>query len=170
MPEEVENNQLKKLKWRRFLIKNLLIYLAPNVIFNALIPYIVFKQQGSVQLLDGKENLIRFLLPMSLLLPFILTFDILKKTIEAALKKQFHLELDKSFPKRRFIFRMASWHALLTFFTVSLFVLSLHLFMPAGYQYDITISSLFIGTLAGIYSLLFPVLSINKLKKSGHLI
>jgi len=165
MLEEVDTTYTRRVKRRMFLCKNMLIYLAPNVLFNALIPYLVFKEQGSVQLLNGEQNLARFLLPMSLLLPFMLTFDILKKTIEAGIKRRFDLVIEESFPKNKYIFRMAGKHAIATFLIVVAGIAALYFLMPDGHRYNIVFSSVMIGILAGFYSLFFPIVSVNKLKR-----
>lgn len=154
---------LKEIPMKHFIRKNLLGYLIPNVLINTCIPYLCFKDLDAIYLFQGEQNLARFLLPMSLFLPFLITFDILRKT--AALFEEGHPAVsapDKFLVhKKRFIWRMAGINACCCILFVSMVLLLLYLVFPLHYSFDGTLLAVLTGILAGIYSVLFTYLPIS---------
>jgi hypothetical protein len=157
--------QYKKNTLHRFLRKNLLYYLIPNIILNTLIPYFSFTNLHAVQLFEGPQNLARFLLPMSLLLPFIITFDILNKTILLSGQGHVDIKLNKNFKKNKFIFQMAASNGFCTALSMLALMFCLYFSFPRHYYFDGAILAIVVGLLAGLFSFIFTYLPVKKLRK-----
>ncbi|QNK63120.1 hypothetical protein H7F33_00920 [Pedobacter sp. PAMC26386] len=155
----------KEITLKRFLRKNLLYYIIPNVVFNTIIPYFSFTDLHAVHLFEGEQNLARFILPMAFFLPFIITFDILKKTITLSEKGHSEIILPEGFKKIRFIFQMAGINGFCTVSFVFAVMMVLHFGFPELYNYNGAILAVLLGLTAGIFSILFTYLPIKKLKK-----
>ncbi|MBB6269769.1 hypothetical protein HDF26_000196 [Pedobacter cryoconitis] len=155
----------KEITLKRFLRKNLLYYIIPNVVFNTIIPYFSFTDLNAVHLFAGEQNLARFILPMAFFLPFIITFDILKKTITLSEKGHSEIVLSEGAKKKKFIFQMAGINGFCTVSFVFALMLGLHFGFPEWYDYNGTVLSVLLGLTAGIFSVLFTYLPIKKLKK-----
>ena len=155
----------KEITLKRFLRKNLLYYIVPNVVFNTIIPYFSFTDLNAVHLFAGEQNLARFILPMAFFLPFIITFDILKKTITLSEKGHSEIVLPEGFKKNKFIFQMAGINGFCTVSFVFAVMLGLHFGLPELYNYNGTILAVLLGLTAGVFSVLFTYLPIKKLKK-----
>ncbi len=152
--------------FKKFLRKRLLIYIIPNIIFNTLIPYATLRELGPVQLFQGEFNVARFLLPMALLLPFIITFDILKKTILFSEDGKAGFVVPEELTKNKFIFKMAGINGLLSFSVNVLAMLLIHLNVPAGYGFNGTVISLVIGGMAALLTLFSALWPIKRLKEA----
>jgi hypothetical protein len=155
----------KEITLKRFLRKNLLYYIVPNTVFNTIIPYFSFTDLNAVHLFAGEQNLARFILPMAFFLPFIITFDILKKTITLSEKGHSEIVLPEGFKKNKFIFQMAGINGFCTVSFVFAVMLGLHFGLPGLYNYNGTILAVLLGLTAGVFSVLFTYLPIKKLKK-----
>ncbi|MBB6498067.1 hypothetical protein [Pedobacter cryoconitis] len=155
----------KEVTLKRFLRKNLLYYIVPNVVFNTIIPYFSFTDRNAVHLFAGEQNLARFILPMAFFLPFIITFDILKKTITLSEKGHSEIILAEDVKKNKFIFKMAAINGFCTVLFVFLVMLGLHFGLPQLYNYNGTLLAVLLGLTAGIFSVLFTYMPIRKLKK-----
>lgn len=164
MPEHIDS---KRMKWRKFVRRNLMIHLIPNVTLNTIIPYFAFKAQTSVYLFSGEQNLARFLLPMSLLLPFLITIDVLKKIKALQSNEALHFSSNKAFEENRTMFKLAGLHSFYTILAVSVMLLLIHLSFPANFDFGITTSAISAGILAGFYSITFFFLSIKRIKSVG---
>lgn len=154
----------KDLTFKQFVQKRLLIYIIPNIIFNTLIPYATFRELGPVQLFQGEFNVARFLLPMALLLPFIISFDILKKTILFTEEGKAGFVVPIALTKNKYIFKMAGIIGVLSFSANILVMWLIHLNVPDGYGFDGTITAIIIGVMAGALTLLSTLLPIKRLK------
>ncbi|WP_090771149.1 hypothetical protein [Pedobacter soli] len=154
----------KVSNWNKFVRKNLLIHLIPNTILNTVVPYFAFKAQNSVHLFSGEQNLARFLLPMSLLLPFMITFDILKKIKELQHAEAIHYKLDEKITGYPFILKKAGLNGLCTTAIVFTCMLVLHCAFPNNHDFGIAPSAISAGLLAALYSLTFFYLAIRKFK------
>lgn len=161
----VPDTKKNEVTLKRFLRKNLLYYIIPNVFFNTIIPYFSFTDLNAVHLFDGTQNLARFILPMAFFLPFIITFDILKKTITLSEKGHSEIILPAGFRKVKFIFQMAGINGFCTVSFVFAVMLGLHFGFPELYNYNGAVLAVLLGLTAGICSVLFTYLPIKKLKK-----
>ncbi|MFW0715315.1 hypothetical protein [Pedobacter sp. N23S346] len=161
MPDFTENN---RIRWRKFVRKNLLLYFVPNVLLNTVIPYFVLSAQPYVYLFNGEQNLARFLLPMSLLLPFLITIDVLKKVRALKNDDAFHFVMNKEFEEKRKMFKLAGLHSFYTILIVSITLFIIHISFPAHFDFGVTASVASSGILAGFYSIAFFFLSIRKIR------
>lgn len=152
--------------FKKFLRKRLLIYIIPNIIFNTLIPYATLRELGPVQLFEGEFNVARFLLPMALLLPFIITFDILKKTILFTEESKAGFVVPEELSKNKFIFKMAGISGMLCFSINVLLMVLIYLNVPEGYGFNGTIISLVIGGMAALLTLFSALWPIKRLKQA----
>jgi hypothetical protein len=165
MPDAIEyDDQTKVSNWRKFVRKNLLIHLIPNTILNTVVPYFAFKAQNSVHLFSGEQNLARFLLPMSLLLPFMITLDILKKIKELQHSDAINYKVNEKITGYPFILKKAGLNGLYSIAIVFTMMLVLHFSFPKNHDFGITPSAVCAGLLAGLYSITFFYLAIRKFK------
>lgn len=155
-----EDVRLKKLVQR-----NLLFYFIPNVIFNTIIPYFSFKKFDTVHLFQGENCVARFLLPMALLLPFIITFDILKKTIALSEEGRAGFLLPDNFTKNKFMFRMAGVNGVITSSVILSVMLLVQFSLPKDYNFNGDLLSILLGVLAGTLSIVFTLWPIKKVKE-----
>jgi hypothetical protein len=155
-----EDVRLKKLVQR-----NLLFYFIPNVIFNTIIPYFSFKKFDTVHLFQGENCVARFLLPMALLLPFIITFDILKKTIALSEEGRAGFVLPDNFTKNKFMFRMAGVNGVITSSVILSVMLLVQFSLPKDYNFNGDLLSILLGVLAGTLSIVFTLWPIKKVKE-----
>ena len=135
--------------------------------FNSLIPYLSFKDPNAVYLFHGEFCLARFLLPMALLLPFIITFDVIKRSMTMAAQGKLELDFPEGFLKNRFMFRMAGINGLLSLAVVLLAMLIVHLNLPAAYTFEGKRLAVVLGVIAGTLTLIFTILPVQRLKKMG---
>jgi hypothetical protein len=163
MPDIVKQETQTTL--RRFLQKKLLYYIIPNIFFNTLIAYVSFSKLGYACLFSGEQSIARLLLPMSLFLPFIITFDILKKTMLLSEQGSIDLVVDPTLNKNKFIFKMATINALCVVLLILVLMFILKLYLPGRYRLNGTLLAVLNGFLAGLYSVIFTYLPIKKLKK-----
>jgi len=167
--EVIYDTQTKVSNWRKFVRKNLLIHLIPNTVLNTVVPYFAFKAQNSVHLFSGEQNLARFLLPMSLLLPFMITFDILKKIKELQQADAINHKADEKITGYPFILKKAGLNGLYSIAIVFTMMLVLHFSFPKNHDFGITPSAVCAGLLAGLYSITFFYLAIRKFKNDAVL-
>jgi hypothetical protein len=157
--------QETKATLRRFLRKKLLHYIIPNIFFNTLIAYASFSKLGYACLFSGEQSLARLLLPMSLFLPFIITFDILKKTMVLSEQGSIELVLNENLNKNKFIFKMATINGLCVALLILALMFIVKLNLPGHYSFNGNLLAVLDGFLAGLYSVIFTYLPIKKLKK-----
>jgi hypothetical protein len=154
-----------KLRWRKFVRKTLLIYLIPNVTLNTVIPYFALSTQSSVHLFTGEQNLARFILPMSLLLPFLITVDVFKKIKALQHTEGLHFECNKILEGKMKMFKLAGLHSLYTILAILSALMFIHFSFPANFDFGIMTSALSAGMLAGFYSITFFYLSVKKIRE-----
>lgn len=107
----------------------------------------------------------RLMLPMSFLLPFMLTFDMLKKTMLQVDLGNIDIVLSEGLNRNRFIFQMAGLNGISTFLPIFALMLAVNLSLPDHYKFDALSLSMVDGLMAGLYSVIFTQLPIRKLKK-----
>lgn len=156
--------RIKMIRWQKFVRKNLLLYLIPNVLLNTIIPYFVLRTQNAVYLFSGAQNLARFLLPMSLLLPFLITLDVLKKVKALRDHQSLHFVIHKNFEEKKGVFKLAGLHSFYTTTAVGMSLLLIYISFPANFDFGIAFSVASTGILAGLYSIVFLFLSIKKIR------
>lgn len=161
MPEPTDD------RMRRFIRKNLLTYLLPNLVFNTLIPYACFIHAPAVYLFRGEQNFARFLMPMAIMLPFIITFDILRKTTELAEKGGIAWVPADKYLKKATLFKLAGINGLLAGIPPALGLLILYLILPPDYALNPLALSVVVGGLAGIYSVCFTLIPLRKWKRDA---
>lgn len=165
MSDYVEHDEQTKVSnWRKFVRKNLLLHLIPNTVLNTVVPYFAFKTQTSVHLFSGEQNLARFLLPMSLLLPFMVTLDILKKIKLLQHSGAINYNLDEKITGYPFILKKAGLNGLYSIIIVFTLMLVLHFSFPPNHDFGIAPSAVCAGLLAGLYSITFFHLAIRRFK------
>ncbi|MCX2453785.1 hypothetical protein OQX61_21125 [Pedobacter sp. PLR] len=150
--------------FRKFIQKRLLYYILPNIFFNTLIPYLTLRDLGPVFLFQGEYCVARFLLPMALFLPFIITYDILKKTIVLSEEGKAGFLLPGDLAKNKFMFRMAGINGALSFSVNVLVMVLIHLNVPKGYGFNGTLISLAIGLVAAALTVLSTLWPIKRVK------
>lgn len=148
--------------FRRFFQKKLLFYMVPNVFFNTCMPYFTFKNMNTVYLFQGEFCFARFLLPMAFFLPFIITFDILKKTAALAGEGKTGLVLPDEINANKFLFKMAVANGGITLAAVALVSLFAQLLVPGENGFDGTILSILLGVLAGVLTIVFTVFPLRR--------
>lgn len=145
--------------------RNLLYFLVPNIVFNACIPYFSFKDPNAVFLFQGEFCFARFLLPMVLLLPFIVTFDILKKAISLSEQGKTTHILPEGHGKNKFMFKMAGANAGITFAIVLAMLLLAEIARPHNYAFSGIILAILLGLLAGSFTVIFTIIPIAKFRQ-----
>lgn len=151
--------------FRKFIRRNCYYYLIPNCILNTCIPYFSFENLQAVSLFQGAYPLARFILPMALFMPLLITFDISKKTIALAEKGKTGFTLPEHFSKKRFLWKSAMFNGLLTFFIILLMMGAMQFLLPAGYTFNGLVLSVCTGCLAGALAILFTLLPVHQLRK-----
>jgi len=136
--------------------------MVPNVFFNTCVPYFTFKNMEAVYLFRGEFCFARFLLPMAFFLPFIITFDILKKTAALAGQGKTSLVLPADINAGKFLFRMAFINGGITLAFVFLVSLFVQLCIPSGQGFNGTILSVLMGLLAGVLTIVFACIPLRK--------
>lgn len=150
---------------KKFVQKKLLLYIVPNVIFNTVIPYLTLRNLGPVYLFQGEYCFARFLLPMALFLPFIITFDMLRKTIILSEEGRAGFVLPDHFSKNKFMFKMAGQNGFASLVVLLLMMLCVHLNVPKGYGFDAASLSLILGAVAGTLTIISTLWPIKKVKE-----
>lgn len=153
--------------FRKFIQKRLLYYTVPNILFNTLIPYLTLRDLGPVYLFQGEYCMARFLLPMALFLPFIITYDILKRTIILSEEGKAGFVLPEDLPKNRFMFKMAGINGALSLSVNVLVMFLVQLNVPEGYGFDGTLLSLIVGVVAAVLTILSTLWPIKRVKAIG---
>lgn len=153
--------------FRKFIKKRLLYYTVPNIFFNTLIPYLTLRDLGPVYLFQGEYCMARFLLPMALFLPFIITYDILKRTIILSEEGKAGFVLPEDLPKNRFMFKMAGINGALSLSVNVLVMFLVQLNVPEGYGFDGTLLSLIVGVVAAALTILSTLWPIKRVKAIG---
>jgi hypothetical protein len=156
---------IQKTTLRRFAQKKLLQYIIPNIFFNTIIAYASFAKLGYTHLFEGQQSLARLTLPMSLFLPFILTLDILKKTILAVEQGALDLSISDDLNKNKFAMQTAIINGVSTLLIVVAVMLIAQLSLPAHYKLNGPIMAYIDGSLAAAYSIIFTYFPIRKLRK-----
>ena len=151
----------------RLVQRNLLFYLLTNVFFNTVVPYFSFKDTGTVYLFEGEYCFARFLLPMALLLPFIITFDILKKTSVLYASGRVGPALPEKVTRYPFMFKAAGVNGGFTLVASLMLMLVLHFNLPEGYGFNGTSLAVFLGCFAGLLSVVFTGAALLALRKAG---
>lgn len=149
--------------FNRFIKKNLVKYLIPNVLFNTVLPYLTLRNLNTVYFFEGQYCFARFLLPMALFLPFVITFDILKKFTTIFDLTEHHIIIPDHLKKQSFIFKVAGINGLATLFIIAFVMLCIQLSMPKNYGYNGSMLCVFLGIMAGIMSVVFTLLPIRML-------
>jgi hypothetical protein len=150
---------------KKFTRKQVLIYAITNVIINALVPYFGFDDLNNVYLFRGEHPIARFLIPMSLFLPFCITLDILKKTITLLETSHISEQLSPKYAKVRFMLKTAGLNAIITVTITLAAMLGIHLMLPDNYSFNGVCWSALLGVLAGGMAIIFTLQPIQKVKK-----
>lgn len=148
-----------------FTRKQLYIYFITNLLINALVPYFGFENRHAVSLFHGAHSMARFLIPMSVFVPFGITFDILKKCITFSEKNDLGPLLPAGYPRVPFMLKLAGVNALATAVLVVGVMWIVHVSMPAGYSFEGGWLALISGGIAGGLAILFTWLPLYVVKK-----
>ncbi len=128
----------------RLIRLNLWGYVVSNLAVNMLVPYLNFEDPSAVYLFHGNQCVARFALPMILLVPFLISIDILKKIVEAAEKGKAAFDLPAGFRKYPFILETAIRHTLMVATPLAAIVVML----PAKRPYGGEIAAFVLGVAA----------------------
>ncbi|WP_440133845.1 hypothetical protein [Chitinophaga sancti] len=148
-----------------FTRKQLYIYFITNLLINAVIPYFGFEDRHAVSLFHGAHSMARFLIPMSVFVPFGITFDILKKCITFSEKNGLTPLLPEGYARVPFMLKLAGVNALATGGLVLGLMWIVHITMPAGYRFEGSWLALISGGIAGGLAILFTWLPLYVVKK-----
>ncbi|MDN5285177.1 MAG: hypothetical protein JWR38_1451 [Mucilaginibacter sp.] len=157
--------KIKKTTLERFVRNKIWLNLITNIIFNTAFAYLCFYKFNGIHLFEGSQNLARLVLPMSFLLPFMLTFDTLKKAMLAVDEGAMDITLSEDLNRNKFIFQLGAIHGICTLLPVLAIMLAVHFSLPAHYSFDVLTLSVVDGLVAGLYAVFFTYLSIKRLKK-----
>jgi hypothetical protein len=149
-----------------FTRKQLYIYFITNLLINAIVPYFGFEEdRHAVSLFHGAHSMARFLIPMSVFLPFGITFDILKKCITFSEKNGLGPFIPAGYPRVPFMLKLAGVNALATVTLVVGVMLIVHVSIPVGYSFEGGWLALISGGIAGGLAILFTWLPLYVVKK-----
>ena len=151
--------------WRSFIRRNLLKSMLINLIFNTCYPYFNIKNPDAVSLFRGEYCFARFILPMAFLLPFMITFDMLKKSISVAELGEAGFELPAKLSKYRFIFKIAGINGGITLSMMLFCMLLTEFCMPETYYFDGRVLSVFMGVAAALLSVIFTLGPVRLVRK-----
>ena len=149
---------------KKFTQKQLLIYFITNLLINALVPYFGFDDRHAVYLFKGAHPLARFLIPMSVFVPFGITFDILKKTITLLKENELPSLLPPQYAQMKFMLKLAGINAGVTGSLVVGVMLLVHVCLPEGYSFDGTFLALVSGCIAGGLAVFFTLQPLHVVK------
>jgi len=151
--------------WKKFTRKNLFLCTLINLVLNTWRPYSNYQNSNAVRLFHGQYCFARFVLPMAFLLPFIITFDMLKKSMAIAERGGNDLMFPARSSKYRFIFRVAAINGTTTLVAILLFMLCVDVSLPESYCFDGRLLSILMGSLAGILAMFFTLYAIKKVRR-----
>ena len=155
----------RKTTLERFLLKRMIYYVLPNVLFNFIIAYASFQELGYTHFFAGSQSLARLTLPMAIFLPVVLTMDIIKRVIAAMEQGRIELMVDENLNRKRFIMRLCILHGItMGFLLLMILTIGQYLF-SAQYKLDALWMAILDGGIAGLFSVLFTYLPIQRLKK-----
>jgi hypothetical protein len=155
---------IEKVLWKKFILKNVLIYVLTNVFFNSVIPYNSFEDPRAVHLFSGTYCIARFLLPLAFFIPLLVTIDTGNK-IQALFKKRVpDFELPAGFRYKKFILKQSLLNSSLTFILTLGFMAVLHFSLPEGYTFRGLLICIIMGIYAGTVALYFMKRTIRHLK------
>ena len=150
--------------WKKFILKNVLIYALTNVFFNSVIPYNSFEDPEAVHLFRGTYCIARFLLPLAFFIPLLVTIDTGNK-IQALFKKRVPaFELPAGFRYKKFILQESLRNSCLTFILTLCFMTVLHFSLPDGYTFRGLLVSIIMGIYAGAVALYFMNRTMTRLR------
>lgn len=157
--------KIAKTTLNRFLKKRMLYYVVPNIVFNTLVAYASFQEVGFTHFFEGPQSLARLTLPMAIFLPLILTVDIIKRVAVAADQGAIEYRIADELNKNKFMAKLGIIHAVVTGLLILSLLLFAQLSLSKYYKLDPTAMAILDGILAGVLSVLFTYLPIQKLKK-----
>ncbi len=162
-PETLSPGTLDRKTWKRFVVKNVLIYTVTNVFFNSVVPYCSFEDPGAVSLFRGTYCIARFLLPLAFFIPLLVTIDTSNKIQVLFRKNVAGFILPAHFRFKSFLWRQSLLNAGLTFLLTLCVMLSLQQLMPVAYTYNGFGTSILMGIYAGAVALFFMKRTIGQL-------
>ncbi|WP_040679933.1 hypothetical protein [Niabella aurantiaca] len=147
--------------WKRFLVRNAVIYACTNICFNSMIPYFSFEQPAAVHLFKGAYSIARFLLPLAFIIPLLTTIDTCNKMRALFQKRATCFSFPEGFRYNRFLLKQSLLNGSLTFGLTFVVMTALLLAMPEGYTYNGLGASILMGIYAGALALYFMMRAIN---------
>ncbi len=154
--------KIQNLTLRKFASKKILVALLLSMLINWATVYYSYEGTAAMHLFTGKYSVARFLIPMSFLLPFLVSFGILKKSVKLASEKE---EKEHAFPKKSYLLKCALINASFTFIPVGLGLLGLYLFMPGDPGIERAHCAICLGLFAGMLATFFVYRSILKIDR-----
>lgn len=161
----MKSTDKRKTTLERFLLKRMIYYVLPNVLFNFIIAYASFQELGYTHFFAGSQSLARLTLPMAIFLPVVLTMDIIKRVIAAIEEGRIGLTVDENLNRKRFITKLCVLHGITMGLLLLTILISGQYFLSAQYKLDALWMAIIDGFLAGILSVLFTYLPIRRLRK-----
>lgn len=151
--------------WSKFTRKKLLLSALVNMIINTCSPYFNFRDIDAVYLFNGQYCFARFILPMAFILPFMVTVDMLKKSIALARQSGAGSMFPGKRSKYMFIFRIAGINGAATLTVMLVCMLCIRLSLPANRHFDGRMLAFLMGSLAGILGMFFTFLAIRRVRR-----
>lgn len=162
-PARLSAQSLDRKTWKRFVGKNILIYVITNVFFNSVVPYCSFEDPSAVSLFRGTYCIARFLLPLAFFIPLLVTIDMGNKIQVLFRKKIAGFSFPAHFRFKSFLWQQSLLNASVTFVLTLCIMLALHLLMPPDYTYSGLGGSALMGIYAGAVALFFMKRTIRQL-------
>ncbi|BAV04116.1 condensation domain protein [Filimonas lacunae] len=150
-----ETGIVREMWMQRFVQRNMAWYFLTNVLVNWGVAYYGFDNRNAVHLFRGEHSFARFLLPMALLLPFCISWDITRKSILFFERQDKVLLYSTPGMQNRFTLKLAAKNGGITFALVTVVASCLYLFVPSDYTFNGTLLSIVQGMLAGLLAVLF---------------
>ncbi|MEM9338599.1 MAG: hypothetical protein AAGA66_07725 [Bacteroidota bacterium] len=154
---KIQNIRLRKLAGKQVTISVVL-----SILINWASVYYSFEGPGTLLLFGGEYSIARFLLPMSFILPFLISFDLLQKSVKLASSIY---EKEDAFPKKKYLLKSALINAIFTFTPILSVLFSLYLILPDGLGFQRADFALFIGLFSGLLAMFFAYRSIHQIDK-----
>ncbi|MEN0055712.1 MAG: hypothetical protein AAGC65_18685 [Mucilaginibacter sp.] len=155
----------KQVTIKQFTRKKLLVAILLNVIFNPIFCYFNFIQDKVLYLIEGYHSLGKMMLAMAAFIPFMITFDILWNARQMSQKGEIDFVLDEYFEKNKSIFKLCGINSLYTWLCAFAVIMILHVSLPDQYQFNSIKMAVVCGIIAGVYTIIFTLVSVRQLKK-----
>ena len=145
-------------------IKQVCLNVVFNVILNAFITWSVLRAYTTIPFSGGEDNLVKCILPMYFILPFLLTLVVLAQTKDLAKKGKLIIDIPEANAGNWFLLRLSLLNGLIAFIPATLVCM-----VVAHYSSEMVFSTLSVvlisGLSAGVLAGFFTIQAIVRLQK-----